>query len=97
MDCSWTKGAKIYKGGTEKICNPRGCPITDCVDGEKVCYETMPCRPADWPIPLFHCENISGSGFYACQLSGAACFWCVNDDSEEVKDKHMVQNDSCSE
>jgi hypothetical protein len=99
-NCGWVGPIIIFKGGKEKICSPRGCPFSGCLDDTRVCYEIVPCVPSDWPIPLFLCKEIDSSGVYGCNCTGGLldwCYNCVNDDREESKDKHWVQNDSCME
>lgn len=103
-DCGWQGNSKIYEGGDEKICNPRGCP-SDCHDDTKVCYTEYPCIPMEAGAPLSHCTNMCvDPGGYTwpcpphCEVVYLpfTCYICIGDEEWGHYTEHEVQNDSCN-
>ena len=98
--CLWQGNAKICFGGSEKICNPRGCE-GDCHDDTKICYTEYPCIPEEVGMPMATC-----SIFYPgmppipapphCNIGTIIdnCYFCTGDLNNPLN--HWVQNDSCN-
>jgi len=103
--CSHLVNAKVYEGGKEQKCNPRGCP-GDCNDDIKLCYTEYPCKKGDgyrsWatcvtltspPPPLTPqpCWPPCCEDMWPFPFE---CYPCVNDELNKVE--HKVDNDSCN-
>ena len=95
---------KVYQGGTEKICSPRGC-VGDCTDDVKVCYKVYECVPSEVPAYFSVCSSVycwpgAGcwpKGYYSCEgvVLPNRCYGCEQGE-EQVSKRHYVHNDSCS-
>jgi len=90
--CNYLPDARVYKGGKEKKCNPRGCP-GQCNDDTKICYTDYPCTKASAPW-LFHV--CTGMVIPTCQSVAPVpmlCYPCIYDVANRVE--HWVDNDAC--
>lgn len=99
---------RVYAGGCEKICNPRGCPGDwgDCTDDVKVCYTDYSCVGSSFYAIFSLCTNWSFTGIgapinkfhYSCEFDVLwvlnKCYSCEQGEASE-DDKHYVDNDSC--
>ena len=95
---------KVYAGGTEKICSPRGCE-GDCIDDKKVCYRVYKCIGSSFYEWMSTCSSIYclpgancwPKGYFSCEDNvpiPTKCYLCEQG-AEDVEAKHEVDNDSC--
>ena len=102
--CQSGPARKVYEGGTEKICSPRGCE-GDCIDDRKDCYTVYKCIGSssyEWmsTCSSMYClpgANCWPKGYFSCESNvpiPTKCYGCEQG-PEDVNESHDVDNDSC--
>jgi hypothetical protein len=109
MSCTMPGGqcsrpvTKEYWGGTEKICDPEGCP-GDCTHDTHWCYKEYDCIQSAgvsyWSVcSMFHVdsrtEQVVNKGFYSCEDVPVPinCYGCEREQDPEI---YYVEYDSCN-